>query len=168
MEKRDSMTPFAQKLITSQRTQARFPYLIKIDHDDYETNPDFPLCFANAQNDMTYNGEIYKAASFSIDPPDMDGAKIGNASLTISAVDQFWIQKIRINQKPASLQFAAAIIYNNKEIIGIEPLEQNNFTLRAVSFDELSISWEMSFDERQAIIITSAECTMQIASGCSS
>ena len=59
-----------------------------------------------------------------------------------------------------------AIIVYDEGSSGIEALEENSFTLRAASWDETSISWEMSFDERLGIIITSVKCTPFIAPGC--
>jgi hypothetical protein len=157
-------SPKAQKLLASQRTQAKFPYLIKIDHDD---DPDFPMYFANSSESITYGGNIYNAASFSIQPPDRDGAKIGDATLTISAIDQFWIQKIRENQKPAKLTFVAVIVYDGDNgIEGIERLEENSFTLRAASFNELAITWTMVFDENMAIIVPADTCNAMTTPGC--
>jgi hypothetical protein len=155
------MTAKAQKLIAAPRTNAKFPYLIKISHQDYGE-----IYYANSSDNLVYKGEIYNAASFSIQPPDQDGAKIGSATLSISAVDQFWVQRIRETQKPARLQFVAVIVYEEGIILGIESLEENSFTLRAASWNEASISWDLSFDERQVIILTSAKCTPQISIGC--
>jgi hypothetical protein len=152
----------AQLEIASQRTAARFPYLIKITHPDY---PD--MFFANSSQDITYKSDIYNAATFSVQPPDRDGSKIGDATLTMSAIDQVWIEKIRGTQKPAKLQFIAVIVYDQGSTIGIEPLEENSFTLRAASWNELAITWNMVFDEVQSILIPSDLCNAQTAPGCS-
>ena len=155
------MTPKTQKILASQRT-AKFPYLIKISHVDY-----IDMYYANSNEDIVYNNITYKAALFSIQPPDKDGAKIGNATLTISAIDQYWIERIRRITTPAELQFMAVIVYDDQGgYEGVESLEENGFTLRASDWDEFSIKWEMSFDERQANIITSIRCTPFTASGC--
>ena len=155
------MTPIVQKMLAAQRTAARFPYLVKITHPDYSD-----MLYANSSENIVYQGDIYNAVSFSIQPPDMDGPQIGAAALTISAVDQVWIEKIRSTQIPAQLQFIAVIVYDGFGIAGIEQLEENNFTLRAAKWDEKSITWDLSFDERQSYIITSIKCTPQIAPGC--
>jgi len=154
-------TPKVQKILAAQRTTAMFPCLIKISHPEYGD-----MYFANSSHNINYNGNIYIAASFSIQPPDAQGAKIGNATLTISAIDQFWIEKIRGTQIPAQLQFIAAILYDELGVMGIEPLEENSFTLRAANWNEISISWEMSFDERMNYIITSIKCTPMTVPGC--
>jgi hypothetical protein len=153
-------SPKAQKLIAAQRSEADPKCLIKITH------PFADMYFANTAENITYKGVIYNAASFSVKPPDIDGARYGNATLTISAIDQFWIERIRSTQIPAKLQFIAAIVWDEANVMGIEALEENSFTLRAASWDELSISWELSFDERMNYIITSIKCTSIIAPGC--
>ena len=157
------MNAKAQKIITTHNRASGFPYLIKITHETPESKRDY--FFANSSENITYNGDIYNAAIFSIQPPEKDGSKIGNAALTISAIDQFWVQKIRETQMPALLQFIAVIV-NSELGSGIESLEENCFTLRAANWDEASISWEMSFDERMGYIATTAKCTPQISPGC--
>jgi hypothetical protein len=157
------LSPRVQKLLAAQRTAAKFPYLIRIVHP----NPDYPdMLYANSSENIEYDNKIYEAASFSIQPPERDGPKIGAATLTISAVDQVWIEKIRVTQKPAELHFIAVIVYDEHGTAGIESLEENSFTLRGTQWDELSISWELVFDERQENIITSVSCTPHIAPGC--
>jgi hypothetical protein len=114
---------------------------------------------------MAYNGKIYNASTFSLQPPDRDGSKIGDATITISAIDQVWIEKIRSTQLPAKLRFVAAIVYEEGSIAGIEPIEENSFTLRAANWNEISIQWSLIFDENMANIITSVKCTPTITPG---
>ena len=151
-----------QKILASRQTTAKFPFLIKISHPDFND-----MFYINSSDNFLFQGNIYNASSFAIEPPDQDGAKVGNASLTISAVDQAWIQRIREIQKPAQLQFTAVIIYDEYgEIAGIEPLEENIFTCRAAKWNEISITWDLSFDERMGCIITSVKCTPINVPGC--
>lgn len=163
-----SLSARAQKILASQRAElARFPYLIKICHPDRHGPDYYEFFYANSSEDIAYGGDIYSAASFSIQPPDRDGSKVGNATLTISAVDQFWIERIRGTQTPARLQFMAAIVYDGQGgYAGTEALEENSFTCRAASWNEISISWDLSFDERMGDIATSAKCTPMNAPGC--
>jgi hypothetical protein len=154
------MTPYARRQIAQQRTAAKFPYLIKVTHDEYP-----PMLYANCYENITYNGEVYNAASFSISPPDRDGAKIGDATLTISAIDQVWPEKIRGTQKPAKLRFIAAIIYDEGTISGIEALEENSFTLRGASWNELTVTWTMEFDNAMANRIPADICNAQTTPG---
>jgi hypothetical protein len=155
------ISSFSKRKITQQRTPASFPVLIEIAPEGEPV-----LYYTNASENITYDGKIYNAASFSIQPPDRDGSKIGDATLTMSAIDQVWIEKIRSTKIPAKLRFIAVIVYKEGSIAGIEPLEENSFTLRAANWNDISISWSMHFDERMAIIITSVKCNAQITPGC--
>jgi hypothetical protein len=152
-----------QKLLARQRKIARFPYLIKIDHEE---DPIFPLYFVNADESVTFEGNIYNSASFTIDPPSRDGDKIGDATLTLSAIDQFWIQKIRSVQKPAKLLFMAVIVYDEIEGVGVEPMEEISFTLRVARYNEVSVTWTMVFDERMAVIVPVDTCNAMTTPGC--
>jgi hypothetical protein len=155
------MLPFSQLQIARKRTHAKFPYLIEITHPDYGV-----FRYANADEMVMCDGNNYQPATFSIQPPERNGGKIGNASLSISAVDQFWIEKIRGTQKPADIRFIAVIVYDkdNGEVV-VEPLEENRFTLRKASWNETAITWEMIFDDTQSYILNSELCDSATAPG---
>jgi hypothetical protein len=155
------MNNLAQKEIARRTTQAKFPFLIEI--TDVE---DGPFRYANADQDIPYGNHTYYSAVFLINPPDRDGSKIGDAQLTISAVDQTWIQKIRSTQKPAKLHFTAVIAYKKDGTLHVEPLEENSFTLRMASWNEIAIVWNMVFDENMAIMLPAEECTALTCPGC--
>jgi hypothetical protein len=142
------MTNKAEQLIARQETYAKFPFLIRVVHETFGT-----FRYANSDKDITYNGDVYQAAYFTINPPDRDGNEINNGTLTISAVDQFWIEKIRTTQTAAGITFIAVIQYDDGVISGIEPIEEMDFTLRAANWTEDAITWEMVFDENMAIVV---------------
>jgi hypothetical protein len=148
------MTHKAEQLIARQETYAKFPFLIKITHKEFGI-----FRYANSDEDITYDGEVYQAAYFTVDPPDKDEGKIGDAALTISAVDQFWIEKIRDTQIAARITFMAAIVYDDGVISGVEPIEEMDFTLRSVNWNEEAITWAMVFDENMAIIVPCDKAT---------
>jgi hypothetical protein len=149
------MTHKAKQLIARRQTYAQFPFLIKVTHSMFGV----PLYFANSDNDTTYDGNIYKAAYFTVDPPDKDSSKVGDGQLTISAVDQSWIQKIRSTQTAAKIKFMAMIVYNDGVVSGVESIEEIDFTLRAASWNEESITWTMVFDENMAIMVPCDKAT---------
>jgi hypothetical protein len=151
------MTGRAGQLISRQETYAKFPYLIKVTHPDLGT-----LRYANSDSDIIYpgDGETYKAAYFTIDPPDRDGSGIGDGQLSISAVDQAWIERIRGAQAAAKIRFIAAIAYDDGGgVSGVEPIEETDFTLRAASWNEETITWAMVFDENMGITVPCDKAT---------
>jgi hypothetical protein len=149
------MTHKAEQLIARMETYAKFPYLIEVTHPAFDT----PLYFANSDKDIDYNGETYKAAYFTIDPPDKDNSKIGDGQVTISAVDQFWIEKIRSTQIAAKIKFLAVIVYDDGIISGIESIEEMAFTLRAVNWNENTITWNLVFDDTMSIMVPCDKAT---------
>jgi hypothetical protein len=149
------MTRKAEQLIARMETYAKFPYLIKVTHPMF--NP--PLYFANSDADIEYDDNTYKAAYFSITPPDKDGEKIGDGQLTFSAVDQFWVEKIRSTQIAAKIKFLAMIVYDDGVISGVEPIEEIDFTLRAVDWNENTITWNMAFDSTMSVIVPCDKAT---------
>ena len=150
----------AQKRLASHDRKIMLPYLIKITH--FKLTGTEYYYFVNSSDNITYKGVVYNSASFSIQPPERDGARVGNATLTISAIDQFWIEKIRETQTPATLEFIAILLCDNEA----EPLIENKFTLRNASWNDLSITWEMIFDENMAIIVPSDRCNTMTTPGC--
>jgi hypothetical protein len=154
------MTPKAEQLIARQQTYAKFPFLIKVSHEEYGV-----FRYANSDQNITYDGEVYQAAYFTIDPADRDGDNIGSAQLSISAIDQFWIEKIRSTQITAKITFMAVIIYDDGFISGTEAIDEMEFTLRSVSWNEIVITWDMIFDENMDIIVPCDKATALICPG---
>jgi hypothetical protein len=155
---------YAQQQMARMKTHASFPYLIKITrYIDEETVEEFR--YANSDFGITYNEELYSSSTFTLDPPDKDGGKIGDAQITISAVDQFWIQKIRETQIPARLTFIASIVYGDKNSFMVESIERYEFTLRNVQWNEESITWSLVFDETMGIVVPCDRGTMQKVPG---
>jgi hypothetical protein len=156
------MTNKAEQLIARQETYAKFPFLIKVTHETFGI-----FRYVNSDQDITYDGEVYQAAYFTIDPPDRDGGKVGDGRITISAVDQFWIEKIRQTQITAAITFIAVIQYDDGAISGVEPIDEIDFTLRSANWTEDAITWDMAFDENMANIVPCEKCTALIAPGVS-
>ena len=150
------LSAYAKQQILRTKTRAMFPYLIEVIHDDFGT-----LRYANSDSDIEYNGETFQASSFSIDPPDKEGGKIGDATITISAIDQFWIEKIRSTNKYAHMRFIAVIKYDKSGKVIVEPIEDYEFTLKNASWNDVSIQWEMIFDDTMNIIVPCDRATAQ-------
>jgi hypothetical protein len=154
------MNDYTKRELARRNTQAKLPVLIEINHESGD------YYYANSDQDIFYDNHTYKSSVFSLDPPDRDGDKIGNAQITISAVDQTWIQRIRISQKPAKLHFIAIIAYDKDGGIIFESLEENTFTLRSASWNEIGISFDLIFDENMAILLPAEDCTAFTCPGC--
>jgi len=102
------MTNYAKQQMLRRETQARFPYLIEIHHFT-ESGAENIYRYANTDEDVTYNNATYTASCFSITPSEKTSSGFSDAKLTISAIDQEWIVKIRETQKRAKIIFTASI-----------------------------------------------------------
>ncbi len=142
------MTPAAKYQLLRMEAQAKFPFFIEIRNEDYGT-----FRYVNSDEDKIYNGQVYTAGFFTISPPERNESSISNAKITMSAIDQSWISKIRQTQKRSYIKFSACIQYdaNGSEII--EPLDEIEFTLTSVTWDDVTITWDMVFDENMNILI---------------
>ena len=144
-----SLSAKAKQQIMRMETYAKFPYLIEVSHEDYGT-----LRFANCDKDIVYNGETYVASFFSVNPPDRTNSGITDGTLTISAIDQVWINRIRNTQKRTKLKFLACIVYDEQnQIEGIETIEELDFVLTKCQWNDTVIQWTMVFDEDMDLVI---------------
>lgn len=153
----------ATALALAQETRARFPYLIHIHNDDYG---DF--WYANSDKSIDFEGHTYQSACFSLTPPERTTTGISNATLTISAINQEWIYKIRQTQKRSSMEFIAAMVYDSAKTGDVicEPIEENRFTLTSASWNEENITWEAVFDDTMSIQVPCDDGSAQTTPGC--
>jgi hypothetical protein len=155
------MTNYVKRELARSNTQAQVPLLIKITHEALDDS-----YYANSDQDILYEGQPYVGSVFSIDPPNKDMATVSNGRITISAIDQQWIQTIRSTQKPATLHFIAAIMYDKAGNQYLEKLEENAFTLRSAGWNEIAISFDMIFDENMTILLPAEDCDPFTCPGC--
>lgn len=153
----------SKQQILRMETYAKFPYLIEISHEEYGV-----FRYANSTEDITYNGNVYSSSWFEISPPERKDNSIGNASLTISSIDQFWISKIRDTDIRAKIKFIAVIEYtDDMNIECVEPMDELDFELTKSSWDgEFSISWTMEFDDGMSIVVPCDKATSQKVPAC--
>lgn len=155
------MTNYVKRELARRNTQAKFPLLIKIEHEALGN-----FYYANSDQDIQYDGQTYTGSVFSLAPPNKDMDKVSSGSLTISTIDQQWIEKIRSTQIPAKLYFMASIVYDTNGTIQIEKLGEDSFTLRAANWNEIAISFDMIFDENMTILLPAEDCDPFTCPGC--
>lgn len=157
-----SISNKAKQKLLRMETYAKFPYLIEITlHDGTKYR------YANCDEDVTFEGFVYEAGFFKIEPPDTNESEIGNGKLVISAVDQKWIEIIRTQTHRAAIRFVGAIVYNDGTTYDtVEPIEDTEFTLTEAEWNDLTISWTMVFDEWMTINIPCDIATSRKVPGC--
>lgn len=155
------MTNLAKQKIMRMETLAKFPYLIEVTYYDANGNPILER-YANCDDDIAFNGNSYTASFFSIKPPSRTNSSISDGKLTISAVDQTWIQKVRNCGKRAKIRFIACIIYDdNNKVETVEAIDDITFTLTKCSWNDTTIEWTMLFDDRMNLQVPLDLATIQ-------
>lgn len=144
------MNSKSKREIIKQQTRAKFPYLIEITMPDNEI-----VRYNNTDEDITYEGNVYKAGFFYLTPPKENNGVISDTTITISAIDQYWIKKIR-NASPFSkstIRYVAVIMYDEDGTSYIDPCEDNTFFLSKANWDDFSITWSMTLDDVMTVQI---------------
>lgn len=150
-----------QEYLVQSDIPATFPYLIEF-WKESDTEKEDVIRYVNASNDVEYEGHTFTAASFKVSPPERSENGVKDAKITISAIDQEWIVRIREADERYKIRFVACIVYEDDGTEEIESLDDLTFTLSNASWNELSIEWTMKFDEFADIKVPCQKLTQQI------
>lgn len=144
------MTNLVQSKLVKSEIQASFPYLIEI-WKSSDTEKTDVMRYVNSLEDKTFENNTFTAGYFKVSPPQKTDSGIKDAKITISAIDQTWIVKIRETNERYKIRFVAVIDYEDDGTEYIEALDDITFTLTSASWTESTIEWTMKFDEWQDI-----------------
>jgi len=118
------------------------PYLIKLSLSSSDTNP---ICLVNNNEDVTYDGVTYTAASFTYSRPDAYGS---GGSLSISGVDNSLIEFVEDAGEDYSLEVIGVL----KSPTDIAPIHIYKHMHGSVTYDEnQKIEFTLSGDDRLEI-----------------
>lgn len=140
----------------NEATSGSFPILADICHDNIVWGDsvlgqeNHHLRLINDPTRVVYNKHTYLPAHFVFNPPSEDGKKIGNASITVSAIDKRIIQVIRsINDIPPVLTieaFFAKKKTTTNELFIFSKLYSYEFSMISAQWDSVTAKWELVFD----------------------
>lgn len=123
--------------------------------DNYKNQENGHMRLINSDTAVMYNGNKYLPAYFSCSLPQEDGKKIGNASITISAIDQRIIQIIRsITQQPKCViesVYAKMKTEDDHTVFVFKKLNKYEFAMSSVSWNESTADWTLVFDPAMQI-----------------
>ena len=129
-------------------SDALVPYLIEITNEDLGV-----FRYTNLDSAVEYDGKVFSPAYFELSPPEKTEGAIGNAKISISAVNQEWIARIRSTQRRSTLRLVHCVVYTERGEVRVEGIEDTMFTLTNADWDDAAISWEMEFDDVMQIDI---------------
>ena len=136
----------------SSSTDGSIPILLDVQSDeivwdDNDTEQEYGhLRLINCPTPVRYNGHKYLPAYFAASLPEEDGQKVGNASLTISAIDQRIIQIIRSITTQPKCVIESLFAKMNDDTFVFRKLNKYEFVMDSVSWDDVSAKWELIFD----------------------
>lgn len=141
------MTNTAQKKIVRTNTDASFPFFIDIYYKDkqgifHQEN------YVNADEAKVFNGITYEPLYFSVTPPSQDNTSVTDGKITMSDIDNGFIEKIRNTQERIKCVFVAGIVYDESGEEIIEEIETMTFFLVKAQWNESELSFTMMFDDR--------------------
>lgn len=134
--------------------------MVEITYYDNEKNVEM-LRFANCEEDILFEGNVYSASVFALKPPEKKQDSISNATITISAIDQTWIERIRNTRYRPLIRFVACIVYTDNGQRCVESMEDYSFVLTNAEWNDITISWTMVFDEGLSLIMPCDTATAQ-------
>lgn len=144
------------KELFKENTDGSFPILIDIVHEDIvwsDDNPNYSqghLRLINAETPVKYQNNYYLPSHFEFTPPQEDGVKVSNTTITISAIDKRVVEIIRnIRSNPKAVIEA---FYFKIESEGELPLYKFSkaykyeFLMAACNWDSITAQWTLVFD----------------------
>lgn len=151
------MTPVSQQKMVQMETYAEFPYLIEI------TEPNGTVHrYANSSKDITFEEHLFESTFFTLSPPERTQEGIKDATITISTIDQTWIEKVRNNQERFRIRFIAVITYDENNNPVVEKIDEINFVLTRANWNQNTLQWTMKYDDWMDINIPITKCTAYV------
>ena len=138
------MNPNIQNLLVQNDVPASFPFLIEVWLPSQPSNKER---YVKASEDKTFEGHTFTASSFTVQPPEKNESGVKDATITISVIDQLWIEKIRTTQQRYKIRFVAVIDYDDDGTEEIEALDDITFNLTNATWAESTVQFTMKFDE---------------------
>lgn len=142
------MNPFIQNMLVQNDVPASFPFLIEIWRPSAPSNIER---YVNASEDKTFEGHTFTASYFTVQPPEKTESGVKDATITLSTIDQTWIEKVRSTQERYKCRFVAVVDYDENGTETIEALDDITFTLTNATWQETTLQFTMKFDEGMGI-----------------
>lgn len=124
----------AMEEIWARTTDGHIPVLLEIYNPDIKWNDgsveqeNMYLRVIDDSNPVVYKGKKYLPASFEFTPPEEDGKTVGQASITLSAIDSRVVQMLRSIELQCEVTvmaaFAKLVSENGKTTFRFYPLDQ--------------------------------------------
>lgn len=136
-----------------------FPVLIDIYNPDISWTPEEIEFYKQSNshirlvcddNTVVYKGKTFLPCSFNFQPPETDGGKIGNATITITALDSRVRKLLRDIKISSELEILATFAKKEKDTKGFTysfyPLKNMRFEMSSATMSKVSATFNLVFD----------------------
>jgi hypothetical protein len=120
-----------------------------------------PIYVVNNSVAITRGGNVFAPFAFKVDLPVEKDGEIGNAKLTIDAVDLSIITSIRSITTPATV----AIVIALSDTPDTTEVDLGSFTWKNIIYNSLQVTGDLTYDEVLDILIPALTFTPQYVPG---
>lgn len=120
----------------------------------------------NDSNPIRYHDHTYLPASFQFTPPEENGKNVGQASITISAIDSRVVQMLRSVELQCEVTvvacYAKETTQNNTTTYKFFPLDNINFKMNTASYNNTTAQLNLTFKDVMKLNVPRDKATKNI------
>jgi hypothetical protein len=142
----------AMEEIWKSHTDGYVPVLMEIYNPDIKwedgslDQENMYLRVINDSNPVVYKTKKYIPCNFEFTPPEEDGKKIGQSTITISAIDSRVMQMLRSIEIPSKVRVVAAFA-KNKNVYQFYPLSEIETSMSSASYNRVTAQFNLVFKD---------------------
>lgn len=147
------MTPLGKQKLVRSTTNARILNLVEITYKD--TNGTLQTKrYTNTEKDITYNNNVFESYNFTVVPSSVNDSSITDGTFTLSVVDRLWTSIARqLSEKPKLHLMIILEYFDSNNVSVYELLDENTYTLSKLSWNDVTLTWTMVYDDKQNVIV---------------
>lgn len=115
-------------------------------NDNSEEQENMYLRVIDDSNPVIYQSKKYLPCKFEFTPPEEDGKKIGQASITISALDSRIVQMLRSIEVPSEVK-VVAMFAKKGTVYKFYPLEQMIAKIAGASYNKTTAQFQLVYKD---------------------
>lgn len=135
-----------------------FPALVEVYNPDIKwsdsssSQDDMYLRLINDSNSVKYDGKLYMASSFTYTPPEKNGQKVGDASITISVLDSRVMQMLRAVEIPCEVTVVAGFVKSGT-VYKFIPLDRLKAVIPSATYDRATAKLSLTYKDVMSLNI---------------
>lgn len=144
-----------------------FPILLEVYNpdikwDDNSTGQEnMYLRLINDSNSVKYGGKMYLASAFTYTPPEKNGQKVGDASITISVLDSRVMQMLRSVDVPCEVTVVAGFVKNGSTYKFV-PLDKLKAVILSATYDRATAKLSLTYKDVMSLNIPKDTATQDM------